>query len=559
MNQKHLLLSLLLLTHFCVAQKCVFKIPDTLKEKNYRYLDQKIYALKRNIPLATIYIDTYILKAKREQNYIELVNGYQAQLHQSTDKLRQIYADSMLYAAKKTNDNALIGSSYLTKGTIYYSQKQQKFALDNYIIANNYISKTNDEYLIYKVKYCIAQVKYYLGFYDEAISLLKECIIYFKEEDSRPYLNSLHSLGLCYNKIGNYGLCSETNNIGLSECKRLETPEMIPYFTHSEGINDYFKQNYGLAIEKIESSLSEIAKNKDFANESVGNFYLGKSYWELKKQEKALPYFQKVDQTFKAKEYIRPDLREVYELLITYYKNTNNSKAQLYYIDQLLKADTILNETYKYLISKVHKEYDTKALLSEKEKINKQLIKRKHFDAFLVSVILILFTALIFFTYRHFKNRSLYKQKFDLLMSQLNDQNKNNSRPKIDRPEILDINADAVTTVLKQLEKFEKDKKYLEKNVSLGKLSTAFNSNSKYLSKIIYHYRDKGFVDYINDLKVDYVIGLLTTDKRIRNYTNKALAEEGGFTTTQRFANAFLARIGMPTSFFIEEIRKEQC
>jgi hypothetical protein len=55
------------------------------------------------------------------------------------------------------------------------------------------------------------------------------------------------------------------------------------------------------------------------------------------------------------------------------------------------------------------------------------------------------------------------------------------------------------------------------------------------------------------------VIELLTTDKKIRNYTNKALAEEGGFTTTQRFANAFSAKTGMPTSYFIDGLRKKQC
>jgi AraC-like DNA-binding protein len=65
-------------------------------------------------------------------------------------------------------------------------------------------------------------------------------------------------------------------------------------------------------------------------------------------------------------------------------------------------------------------------------------------------------------------------------------------------------------------------------------------------------------VEYINELKVDYLIALLSDDKRIRNYTNKALAEEAGFSSTQRFANAFLAKTGMPTSYFIEELRKKQ-
>ena len=44
----------------------------------------------------------------------------------------------------------------------------------------------------------------------------------------------------------------------------------------------------------------------------------------------------------------------------------------------------------------------------------------------------------------------------------------------------------------------------------------------------------------------------------MRNYTNKALAEEVGFSSTQRFATAFFSRAKMPTSYFIEELLKEQ-
>ncbi|MDR6845581.1 AraC family transcriptional regulator [Flavobacterium granuli] len=556
MNQNYLLLLLLITMQFITAQKNGCKIPDSLQNKDFNYLDQRIYDLRKDNSKTAVYIDTYIAKAKKEQNWKELVNGYQNAMHQSNDRLRLIYSDSLVFAAKKANDNALIGSSYLTKGAVFYSQKQQKQALDNYIIANNYISRTNDDYLKYKVKYCIAQVKYYLGFYDEAISLLKECLIYFKADDSRPYLNSLHSLGLCYNKIGNYGLCTETNSIGVSESNRLDTKEMLPYFRHSEGINEYFKQNYQLAIKSIESSLGEIAENKDFANESVGNFYIGKSYWDLKKPELALPYFKKVDQAFKDKQYMRPDLREVYEILIQYFKKTNDLKSQLYYIDQLLKADKVLNETFKYLVSKINKEYDTKELLTEREKIKEQLIRRKYNDAILVAIIILLFIILTFFSYRHFKNRSLYKQKFNELMLKMKDEKK--AKPKLEKPEILDINADAVATVLRQLEKFERDKKFLEKDWTLVKLSAAFDSNTKYISKIISHYRDKGYTEYINELRIEYLISLLNDDKRIRNYTNKALAEEAGFSSTQRFANAFLAKTGMPTNFFIEALKEGQ-
>lgn len=557
MNQKHFYLLLLCISQVISGQNKTFKIPDSLEKKDYNYLDDKIYELRGDSTKAAVYLFAYLLKAKKERNWKELINGYQNILHESPQPLKLIYADSMIYTAKISNEDALIGSSYLSKGIVYYGRKELQEALDNYIIANNYISKTSDNYLIHKVKYNIAVIKSYLGFYDEAISLLKECTNYFKSNDERPYLNSLHSLGLCYNKIGNYGLCSQTNTIGLSECIRFHNNDMIPYFIHSEGINEYFKDNYQIAIKKLQSSLKTITSNKDFASESIANFYIGKSYWRLKRYDLALPYFRIVDKIFIERGYIRPDLRETYELLIKYYKMKDNLQGQLYCIDQLLKADNFLNESYKYLVSKIHKEYNTNELIFEKEQIKAQFIREKQHVYFFIGLVIVLFSISFFLTHRHFKNRRIYKQKFNELMNTINSDKKYKQKIKSEKNQILDINPETAANMLKQVEKFEQDQKFLEKDLTLSKLAVTFNSNPKYLSIIIAHYRDKSFSKYINDLKIDYLLNLLKTDKRFRNYTNAALAEEAGFSSTQRFANAFLARAEITTAYFIEQIKKE--
>src|SRR5690606_21244802 len=117
---------------------------------------------------------------------------------------------------------------------------------------------------------------------------------------------------------GDFGFSSEMNELGLAEGEKLSNDTMEPYFIHLEGINHYFKSNYATSIEKITSSLPFISDNKDFANIAVGNFYIGKSYWALKKPEIAITYFKKVDETFEAEGYIRPDLRENFEILIKY-------------------------------------------------------------------------------------------------------------------------------------------------------------------------------------------------------------------------------------------------
>src|SRR5690606_24416624 len=156
---------------------------------------------KHDSSLALKYANDWLLIAKNEQDIQQQLKAYQQIIHFVEKKYRMIYADSLLQTALSTKDNALIGGAYLTIGAAHYNNRTLKDALDHYLLANDYIKKTNDSYLIHKVKYTIAQTKYHLGYYEEAIVMFSECINFFKEENSTAYIKSLHGIALCYNNI----------------------------------------------------------------------------------------------------------------------------------------------------------------------------------------------------------------------------------------------------------------------------------------------------------------------------------------------------------------------
>src|SRR5574343_505455 len=99
-----------------------------------------------------------------------------------------------------------------------------------------------------------------------------------------------------------------------------------------------------------------------------------------------------------------------------------------------------------------------------------------------------------------------YMQKFEEIMNAKKNQKKI-VQDNFDND--LEINPQIIETVLKNLEKFEKTKKYLEKDMNLNKIAAYLKTNTKYASKIILKYRGKKTIDYINDLKIDHIIELL--------------------------------------------------
>ncbi len=548
MIKNYLLIIWVCLYNYANAQQKNFVIPDSLSNKNYEYFSNNIRYEEKDSIKELLYAQSWLSKAKRENNFGQMALSYKALIYKNDKKLQLIYADSMLATAKRTTDIELIGSVYMTKGAVYYDRKEHMNALDSYLIADEYISKTNNHYLIYKAKYVIGLIKNHLGFYDEATALFQECIKYFKGKNDRAYLNSLHSLGLCYNRIGKYKLCSQINQTGLNEGLRFKNLEMEPYFIHSEGVNQYFKHNYSDAIKKLKVALPAVIHNKDFANETTAYFYIGKSYWAQELQEKALPYLKKIDDAFQKQKYIRPDLREAYEILIDYYQQRNNRELELYYVSTLLKVDQVLHKDFKYLSGKIHKEYDTKKLL-QRQRNNEQ------YWTIVVCIIITIMTVVIaVLARRHYKNKRLFEE----LMNRKPETTQSLVSNNTSKENELDINPEVIASILKNLEKFERNKKYLEKDMTLAKMASLLNTNMKYVSKIIARYRDKGTVDYISNLKIDHIIELLKNENKYRNYTNKALGEESGFGSTQNFTRAFNNRTGLSPTYFISKLRSQQ-
>ena len=547
---------------FGFSQQKKFTLPDSLKNKSYEYLDSRIDSSQEDTLKAMFYLDSYLAKAKKGKNFNEMVYAYSNMIFFVSEKSKYAYADSIVSTAKLTKDKNLIGSAYISKGNFYYSIKNYVQALNFYLKASNYVSDS-DAYLQYELKYHIAGIKLHLGFNDEALVLLKDCVAFFKNSNEydyqRGYLNSLHSLGLVYNRLGKYDLSSETNGFASKEAKRIDVPLTLNYIMHSEGINQYFKKNYSTAIENIRKALPAIKRNNDFANEAVGYFYIGKCYWDQNQPEKALPYFKKVDRAFAEKNYIRPDLRENYELLVGYYKERGDVKNQLYYINRLIKADSLLNANFKYMSGKIHKEYDTKSLRQAKQQIEKELAGKEKVTIFLYCSIAVFFFLTLYFFYRYYVNQKQYRQKFEKLMDnqkeELEKEELVEEKKEIERKE-LDINPDVVHSILKELEKFETKKKFLEKDLTLVNLASSFNTNSNYLSKVINYYRNKNYTTYLNDLRITYIVSLLKTESKFRNYTIKALADESGFSTPQHFSKAFFSTTGIYPSYFLNELNK---
>jgi len=529
-------------TQVYLAFSLILFQPILLKGGYYDSLYLKIEE-STGLPQQKIYLAAYLSKAKEEKDFEEILNAYRYYIYYSPQRTAFEYADSMVWAAKMSKDSVLMAEAHLSKGILYYKYKEYRSALHFYLKAHGFLESAEDGYLFYKIRYNIAQVKSYLGNYEEAIELYKECIDYFRAENPMGYLNSLHALALCYSRIGDFSQSNHTIEYGLSESRRLSISDREAYFYQLKGINSSLVSDFYSAISLIEEGLPLIKERNDFANLAQSYFHLGKSHWALNDQVKAVHYFKKVDEIFNVHQYIHPDLRETYLYLNLYYRSLGYFDSIEYSFNQHIKAHSQYEKEFQFLSPVLSQRYDYSVTKLENLNLKKSIAQKEQVHKFLIYILGgILFCLVLILGV--WGKAAVYLNKKDRAV-----QNKGNP--------VHSLNPQRLEVLRQQLDRFESTGKFLKKDWSQAQLAAEFDSNVAYLKEAIRQFRGKNFSTYINDLRIDHLLGLLEKEKRLWHYDNKSLAQEVGFSTTQRFTKAFKLRTGKTLSEYLRLMQKE--
>lgn len=545
------------------------KIPAT-----YEGLRKAYETYGENDTRAFTFINPYIQKAKTEKKYPELFQAYRDAVFYSKSIDRKVkYADSCLDAAYKSGSDDRVSTAYILKGSIFYAKlKKYKPALDEYLMAYKYSKNTGDLYLKNKVSYHLGVVKNYLGYNEEALDLFKECLTYFEAQannknthkfqvftNMKGYLNSLHQMIICYRNMKDYSKADSLTNVGL--LKTFNEPDFSKersYFLKSMGISEYSNNRYDSAIDYLNQSLGLMTD--DFAWESVDYFYIGKSQLALKNEEAAIKNFKKIDSIFTKQNFILPELRENYELLINYYKDKKDAKQQLFYTTQLLKADSIISRDFAYLSPKVHREYDTNSLLEEKGKLEKANV----WSFVFISILVIIAGFLVLVLYKKFKKEKNILNQYMLLHQKLQNQNYSRTENAV-VTNITENNDDKKTQItqsikqelLRKLTIFEEKKQFTQKGLTIQKLAIQLETNSNYLSAVINEQKGMNFNKYLGELRIRHITQLLFEKNIYLNYTIDTLAKECGIASRQNFSDLFFEINGIRPTDFIRKRKKE--
>lgn len=545
-----------------------FHVPDSLKTKSFDQLEKSFKNnFRANKTEAEAYANCFLIKGKKNKIDIKIADGYLMLHRLSDDKSALVYLDSMMILSKKMQNSDYLSDGYMYRGNYYYLKGEYSNALTNYLKARDYTKSNNETYHI--LNFNIGLLKLELKEYQQAIQLFLDYMQYLeknKVERSLDYLSCIYALAYTYSQIND--LKSSEYYIQLGLKKNLETRDgqTKSSLLLISGINDYKRKNYKTAFNTLRD-VSKLIKNNSYnsQNLAISEYYIGKILYNTN-NENFLNAFESVDSIIIKTKNVTYELREIYPLLIDYYKKRENKEKQLFYIEHLLSVDSILNKNNNFLSTEINKKYDTPLLLKEKENLIADLHSKNYTLFCLLGVGGVLLMGLSFLYIQNRKKIKLYQSKANLLTQYAISDSAEIIEKDVEKPaEIADtekekpkaaLSDDKLQQLKVQLREFENKKRFLDKTINLDILSKELNTNRAYLSKSVNALKGLNFPQYLNELRIRYIIEELKENRNLQKLTIAAIADEAGYNNAESFTNAFKKITGTLPSYFIKALQE---
>lgn len=349
-----------------------------------------------------------------------------------------------------------------------------------------------------------------------------------------------------------------------------------------------------LSVKESQKLLSNVKNNQDFysANNEqllgLNYFHLGEYETSLKHYSAALDQTKLMPETF-LNGLIFDGIANVYLSLGNIKESESNLKKAQEIADrtEFLQLKKKIYETAQRLYTAKQEISSLKEVSDKKDSIQNQLEKSKnslvnsliaeseqkrhdaemygiHKNIMLTLFLLCLAFCVIYFiyykkaqrkTYTRFKaiiselkRRSAEKNKSSLEVITKEENKTNSSNAEIN----LLMTSETEEKLLLSLQQFENSDLYLRNDISLPTLASYCKTNTKYLSRIINKYKGMDFNNYINSLRINYIIEKLNNHPEYRKYKIASLAEESGFSSQNKFATIFKKVTDISPSLFIK-------
>jgi len=565
---------------------CCISLPLYAQGPSQQYLDmidyEELLALYNDFESDSTtqkrIILTYRDRALKEGDSLKVARSY--------DRLARIfhpqkniqYADSLIAFTKDWDNVTYPAAGYLLKSYEYSLLGNLQQSYSNLLKANE-ISEVNKNITqkIYILDRLIS-LKISWGDSEKALEMQKRRHQLLLENNfidevikvSRPefdaneffiqnMISSYEAFVLCNVSLGDFKMAKKylvSHDSILQNYTGFDKERVVHWQIDAEMEVNYFLGNYKKSIEFSNASLEINSSLQEPYYDINANLYKGLSLYKLNLKSDAEKYFNRADSVFN----LIPNILPTYSGKLLYNSlveiNSSDAQKRVEFYDLLLKIDSTSLANYKILEPQFIRTFETPELLKSKEKTIEKLQAKNRNSLYLIIVSIIVIIASSLMAWNYYRQKIVYRRRYERLMKTENDSG--NKSLGSDESTKTQLSQEVIEDILRKLEKFEKNKDYLNSSLSLMSLAKKFNTNSSYLSRVLNSSKSINFSQYLNDLRIDFAVTQIKNDAVFRKYTIEAIAQESGYNNSASFSRSFYKKTGIHPSYFINEILKDQ-
>ncbi|MEP0266365.1 AraC family transcriptional regulator [Dokdonia sp.] len=470
------------------------------------------------------------------------------------------YSAISLKASIEAKDSSYMIRSHVLLGNVYFQLGIYDKSLKLYQEAKELAQKTDDQSSELVCLSNIANIRVKLGRNEDALKAYNTTLSLLGKEDLsniHTRLSTLLGKGKSLVDLGFYDQGLITYEEGIRLAKKYDLTIYNGEFYLNIGNLYYKKAQYQLAIDYLQRAKQLLSEhyNDTYNNILITNYYLAQCFYVTQHYDEAMELLQHNFGVIGAN-YKTDKIVEMYDLGIKIAEIQEDTDQQLIFLNQnkLLSKLKLENQTKTRDLlfdSDVKTLKDHNKLLDiEKEK---QELKKK--IAACIALVMLLLLLITWIRYKH--KIKTNERKFQAIITDLKEVKTPVPVVSNDKNEDTQVKDDRALGIIERLTVLEKTNFFIAQDCNLYNTAKQIDTNTTYLSKTLNTYKKQSFNQYLNELRIRYILIQLKENTRFRAYTLKAISAEVGYKSINTFTKAFKTHTGLTPSYYIKQLESK--
>lgn len=383
---------------------------------------------------------------------------------------------------------------------------------------------------------------------------------------TRDHVNIITTSSEVYLDTEQYDTVLKYANQGIAISKKLSYNEGLIDLYIKKGVVFYYQEDYKQALDylyRAEKILQKNEVNNKFYPTVNSNYFVASCYYQQQFYDKAINRLLLTIKASNNNDIFKLPVRQSHLLLANCYAAKKDFEQSTYWHTKYTRLNEAYQERKDQTVNKIYAkeaqqlEDGIKVLQSQRNKDKTRTTYAYGIVGLLSGCLVVL---LLLYIRKQKTNQRLFKdliQQITVLETKEKEVVSTIETTKEIAKEIV-IDEDTVNEILKGLDRLERQEFFLRSDCNLRTIAKKVKTNATYLSKIINLHKKKNFNDYLNELRIDYALKRLKSDKKFRAFSIKSIATEIGYKSDYSFAKHFKTRTGLNPSYYIKNIVKQE-